>query len=156
MFKRGWKGWCDFPGCDRPAPAKGGYCKTHQQQLRLYGRVFPITPRGKHGNHVRGEEHPRWNEDRLLSSQGYVLVRVPKDHHLSMGNGYAYEHQLVAEQMLGRRLMPGEIVHHKDRDPTNNDPANLEVLDSQSEHMREHLEDFERDEYGRYRGLGVA
>ena len=49
-----------------------------------------------------------------------------------------HEHRLVAEQMLGRPLEPGEIVHHIDHDKRNNDPANLQVM-TQAEHMRLHL-----------------
>ncbi len=49
-----------------------------------------------------------------------------------------HEHRVVAEQLLGRALLPGEVVHHKDHNKRNNDPSNLEVLDSQSEHCRLH------------------
>ena len=60
------------------------------------------------------------------------------------GNGYIkrngrHEHRVVAEQMLGRPLRPGEIVHHKDENKSNNAPDNLEVLPSQSEHARLHF-----------------
>ena len=48
-----------------------------------------------------------------------------------------HEHRVVAEQTLGRPLVPGEIVHHIDGDKLNNDPANLAVM-TQSEHIREH------------------
>lgn len=48
-----------------------------------------------------------------------------------------HEHRVVAEQILGRPLLPGEIVHHRDHDKTNNDPSNLEVM-TQSDHIRLH------------------
>lgn len=47
-------------------------------------------------------------------------------------------HRVLAEQMLARPLAPGEIVHHRDGDSTNNDPANLLVLPSQRYHA--HIE----------------
>lgn len=63
---------------------------------------------------------------------------------LGRGEGRTYrklygrhEHRVVAEKVLGRALMPKEIVHHKDGDYLNNDPSNLEVL-TQGEHMRRH------------------
>jgi HNH endonuclease len=63
-------------------------------------------------------------------------------------------HREVAEKMLGRRLRPGEVVHHKDRDKLNNDPSNLWVFPSQKEHDRIHRRDARR--HGReasYRGF---
>lgn len=60
------------------------------------------------------------------------------------GNGKAYEktfgrhtHRLVAEQKIGRKLKPGEIVHHIDGDIHNNSPENLEVM-TQREHIELH------------------
>lgn len=48
-----------------------------------------------------------------------------------------HEHRVVAEKILGRALVKGEIVHHKDGNKKNNNPANLEIM-TQGEHMREH------------------
>jgi hypothetical protein len=63
----------------------------------------------------------------LISSHGYVKVYVGRGHHLSDSKGYAYEHRVVAERILGRPLRDGEQVHHKDGRKTNNDPSNIEV-----------------------------
>jgi len=47
-------------------------------------------------------------------------------------------HVVVAEEnILGRRILPGEHVHHKDLSKTNNEVENLEVL-SISEHTSLH------------------
>lgn len=40
------------------------------------------------------------------------------------------EHRVVMEQIVGRPLKRTEVVHHKDGDRRNNDPANLEILDA--------------------------
>lgn len=79
-----------------------------------------------------------WRGGRSLASNGYVLIRVGVDHHLADVRGYAYEHRLVAEAKLGRRLLPGEQVHHIDHDKVNNAPENLEVLASLAEHRSRH------------------
>ena len=64
---------------------------------------------------------------------GYVVVdRVPGVRSL------IFEHQVVAEQMLGRPLKPNEVVHHKDRNRSNNDPSNLIIFKNQSSHILEH------------------
>lgn len=72
---------------------------------------------------------------RTVASNGYVLVKVGKEHHLADVRGYAYEHRLVAENKLGRRLLPGEQVHHIDENKQNNDPANLEVCFPAEHHL---------------------
>ena len=47
-------------------------------------------------------------------------------------------HRRVAQEMLGRPLLPGEVVHHRDGNSLNNHPDNLLVLPSQRHHA--HLE----------------
>jgi hypothetical protein len=45
---------------------------------------------------------------------------------------------LVAEEKLGRRLLPGEIVHHIDGNKANNSPGNIAVKASIAYHHLEH------------------
>lgn len=53
-------------------------------------------------------------------------------------NGHKKDaHRHIMEELLGRKLGPNEIVHHKDGNKLNNDPSNLEVM-SRSEHARLH------------------
>ena len=73
---------------------------------------------------------PLLDQNRVIASNGYVLIRVGKDHPLADVRGYAYEHRLVAQQRLGRPLAVGEHVHHKNGNKTDNSPDNLEVLTS--------------------------
>lgn len=104
---------------------------------------------GRHGNHARGLKNGRWNHGRILSSHGYVLVRVGMVHQLAFGNGYAYEHDLVMVSHLGRCLADNEVVHHKNEVKTDNRIENLELLTS-SEHITRHNAERERDAMGRF------
>lgn len=44
-------------------------------------------------------------------------------------------HRRLAAELLGRSLLSGEVVHHRDGDSLNNALENLEVLASQRHHM---------------------
>ena len=79
-----------------------------------------------------------WKGGRVVSRNGYVTVLVGRGHHLADQQGRAYEHRVVAEQKLGRVLLPGEIVHHIDGDRHNNDPENLQVFPARRYHVAQH------------------
>ncbi|MEB1809042.1 MAG: HNH endonuclease [Bacillaceae bacterium] len=49
-----------------------------------------------------------------------------------------HTHRWVAELKLGRKLKPGEVVHHIDLDKRNNNPSNLMVFPSHKEHLEWH------------------
>jgi hypothetical protein len=77
---------------------------------------------------------------RYKRPDGYVVVWMPE--HPSTRNRpskYVLEHRLVMESVLGRYLSPTEVVHHKDRNKSNNDPSNLELGRSNTEHLMEEL-----------------
>lgn len=62
---------------------------------------------------------------RVVSPNGYILIYGQ------------LEHRLIAERVLGRRLIPGEVVHHINGIKTDNRESNLCVLDDY-EHNRFH------------------
>lgn len=72
-----------------------------------------------------------------VEQNGYILVYAP-DHLRADAGGYVREHIMVAEQILGRLLEPGEVVHHEDKDGYNNDPGNLRIFPSASAHSKYH------------------
>lgn len=105
--------------------------------------------RGRHGNHVRGAAHPRWNGGIATSSHGYLKVQVGVDHPLADPNGYAYLHHLVICSALGRLLGPDETVDHDDENKLNNRLGNL-IVRTRTSHAQRHNETRERDELGRF------
>ena len=63
---------------------------------------------------------------RWVTVRGYVEISIP-GYPSTRPAGYMFEHRLVMEQLLGRRLLPTEEVHHLDGNKQNNSPSNLEL-----------------------------
>ena len=68
---------------------------------------------------------------------GYIAYYLPK-HHLANKSGKVYQHMIAAEQMLGRKLKPEEVVHHEDRNKHNNSFGNLMVFKTGADHAAYH------------------
>lgn len=97
-----------------------------------------------------GRTHSEQSKDKLRTLIG------PKKHGwrsgLTMVGGYLqftsspangthagkFLHTVIAEWKIGRALLPGEVVHHEDRNKLNNDPSNIEVMTA-SEHAKLHI-----------------
>ena len=81
-----------------------GYCAMHYQQNRRNGSlVRRRRPQGAGS----------------VNAKGYLIVCVE--------GRSARQHRLVMEQVLGRQLLPGETVHHKNGIRDDNRRENLEL-----------------------------
>lgn len=96
---------CTIPDCSHLHYA-WGYCRSHYRRWKLHGDPL-------HGRAVRPE--------RRRNSAGYNMQRAPD-------GGWELVHRAVMAKHLGRPLLPGETVHHKDGVRTNNNLANLELM----------------------------
>jgi len=61
------------------------------------------------------------------------------EHPNRTKRGYVAEHRLVTSAHLGRSLLPGEVVHHKDGNRYNNAITNLQFFSANSEHLKDEL-----------------
>lgn len=94
----GGKKICRVSVCDRSS-RWNGYCWVHEWRVKNWGDPRPDLPIGY----------------RKGSGNHYVKI-----------NGI-YEHRLVMEEKLGRKLLPGESVHHKNGNKRDNRIENLEL-----------------------------
>lgn len=89
-----------------------------------------------------------WKGGRSISGSGYVMLRMP-EHPEALPNGYVFEHRIVMERTLGRRLSADERVHHKNEIKADNHPDNLELISPSAHSTLHNIARQRRPETGR-------
>jgi hypothetical protein len=98
-------------------------CQKLKQRVRRHGDPEYITPEAirRQSSRIAQKKNRTANENSYLKYFG------------------RHEHRVVAEQMLGRPLEKGEIVHHINADRHDNRPENLQIM-TQHVHAKIHKE----------------
>jgi hypothetical protein len=83
---------------------------------------------------ARPEKNYFWQGGYAVDDDGYILEKCP-DHPNATKAGYVRQHRLVMEKVLGRYLTPLEVVDHKNRDTSDNEPPNLKLYATNADHL---------------------
>jgi hypothetical protein len=127
------------PTCSRQCNGRlrGAEWATHGAKGRA---GWTDASRESYRQKMTGARNPAW--------KGGVTLKRPKGNYrgvrymraptwalpMARADGYVMEHRLVMARLVGRLLARTEVVHHRDHDPANNTPSNLELWPSNGSH----------------------
>lgn len=98
---------CTIGDCTKRHCAKG-MCQMHYRRNRLYNNPNSVA-----------------NTGIITDKAGYIKIRTLAGE--GKNGKYTFEHRMIMEQMIGRPLVKGETVHHKNGIRNDNRPDNLEL-----------------------------
>ena len=125
-------------------------CKCGCKQLRpkydtknrIREYVYGHSPKGRFDDTNARANHNQWNGGTSVNDSGYIIEK--RWGHPRAHNGYVRQHVLAVEDFLTGNLgyqvyLSKElVVHHKNHNRTDNRIENLEVISSNSNHVKLH------------------
>lgn len=110
-------------------------CEEIISSITLSGK--PCIYARYHWPKKSGEDHYNWKGG-IKIVEGYRRILAP-DHPQHDTIGRVAEHRLIYEQHYNCCLLPWTIIHHIDRNRSNNDISNLMPIINQASHMSLHM-----------------
>lgn len=133
--------WCGLEILRYPSQlkvSKNSYCSSECRSNHISKKT---NPEGYTRHEHLSKYNITMNQYRMTDE---VKEKISKARFgTGAGKGYLklkgrHVHRVVAEEKLGRKLRPGEVVHHIDHNKRNNAPENLMVFKSQKDHVKFH------------------
>jgi len=131
-----------------------GFCKTHYSKFiespkRAIGKpVFIVIPRKINNcilctNQTKNKTYCSIKCSSSHQAKEYILKRGYKkvliyDHPRADTKGYVFQHIVIMENHIGRRVIFPEEVHHIDSNKGNNNIENLMLFKDHKSHMAHH------------------
>jgi hypothetical protein len=147
---------CKAEGCNRASEC-AGYCIMHYKRWKRNGTPIRVLQKynedsqceycGKFGKLSKGlckacytRKMRKGYVERDIAPRGTGTINAAGYRVVTRFGLREYEHVLIAKTKIG------EVVHHKDENKSNNDPDNLIIYSSQSEHMKAHWEEWRQQD----------
>ncbi len=150
---------CEF--CKKifsPKASKNKYCSRSCSAKNRYKKGYKIIWTKEMRDKVSKEKSGKnnWNYGNPRNIKGYKRPKISGEKHWNWKSGYwiakggykiyqssvlnGAEHRLIVEKHIGRKLLSTEIVHHINRDTSDNRIENLMVC-SRAKHINIHRKD---------------
>lgn len=100
-------------------------CRAYGNECLDCGNTISRKAKRCSGCRQRGKLHSKWKNG-IKKACGYNLI-MKKNHPNAHADGRIAEHIYVMTKMVGRPLIKGETVHHKNGIRNDNRPENLEL-----------------------------
>lgn len=144
-IKKGWGKYCSMKCLGKSKIGihpKGEFKKGCPAPKTAFKKGNIPWDKGKKRPETTGKNHWHWKGGKI-ETNGYIYVYQPS-HPFCECKGYVKRANLVMEKILGRYIIPPELVHHKGtkypfgsiKNKQDDRPENLQLFPNNSEHMK--------------------
>ena len=112
--------------CNKKISYNSALYGTNRCKKCAYKHTIYPSRKGKNNSQYKGQ----------ITHEGYVYIYMPEHPGNKWQNKYIKKATLVMEKYLGRHLLLGEIIHHKNSIRNDDSLENLELFQNQKEHKK--------------------